>query len=196
MAVGKDEKFLLVQIRLNLFQAYVWKNLSQQTKSAVIPEYKFFFILRLNKQPSRNARRISRWVQRPSALSTPRFFFSGLKLESSISRKIRNFLRVGFFIFRAWKVTSWKYRSHMRLESSISGNIRKFFRMGFFNKKFWGLRSESAIGSYFCKMFHSVFWICLRFWIYQDSKYASSSKYVRVPNIPFLKYKKVPFLEN
>ena len=43
-AVGMDKKFILVQIRVTLFPAYVWKVLSHQTKSAIIPEYKKFFL--------------------------------------------------------------------------------------------------------------------------------------------------------
>ena len=65
-------------------------------------------------------------------------------------------------------------------------NITNIFRGGFsgnfFREKFWGVRSKIALGSYFCKRFHhrclTVFWICLRFWMYQDSDYA------RVLNIP------------
>ena len=41
-----------------------------------------------------------------------------------------------------------------------------------------------------------MFWICLEFWIYQGSEYGFSSKYVRVLNIPFPKYKKNFFKEN
>ena len=39
--------------------------------------------------------------------------FLGLKLESSISQKIRSFFRVGFFIFWAWKVASWDIRNFL-----------------------------------------------------------------------------------
>ena len=67
------------------------------------------------------------------------------------------------------------------------------------------LIKKKSVGSYFCKMFHhrclTVFWIRLRFWIYQGSEYASSSENDRVPNILFPKYnlsqniRKLPFLK-
>ena len=41
-----------------------------------------------------------------------------------------------------------------------------------------------------------MLWICLRFRIFQGSDYGSSSKYIWVLDIPFRKYKKVPFPEN
>ena len=102
--------------------------------------------------------------------------FLSLGLESSISRNIRNFLRVLSFTFRTGTVIFWNIR-----ESSVSRNRRAIFRAEWrnswtkFRKRFWGLRSESVVGSNFCKPFHrrclAVFWICLVFWMYQGSKY-------------------------
>ena len=102
--------------------------------------------------------------------------FSSLGLESFISRNIRNFLRVLSFTFRTRTVIFWNIR-----ESSVSRNRRTIFGAEWrnswtkFRKRFWELRSESAVGSYFCKPFHhrclTVFWICLVFWMYQGSKY-------------------------
>ena len=52
---------------------------------------------------------------------------------------------------------------------------------------------KRAPASYFSKRFHRrclrVFWICLRFWIYQGSKCVSGSKSTSVLNTPFPKYK-------
>ena len=67
--------------------------------------------------------------------------------------------------------------------------------MVFFQKIKSGIRPESALDSYFCKTFHriclTVFWICLGFWIYHGSEYASKSKYARILNIPSTRYTKI-----
>ena len=65
-----------------------------------------------------------------------------------------------------------------------------FFKLGF----------KRALSSYFCKTSHgrclALSWICVGSWIYQGSEYAFSSKYARVLNKPFPKYKKVPLCQS
>ena len=73
--------------------------------------------------------------------------------------------------------------------------FKKDFEWFFFQKIKSGIRPESALDSYFCKTFHriclTVFWICLGFWIYHGSEYASKSKYARILNIPSTRYTKI-----
>ena len=53
--------------------------------------------------------------------------FLSLGLESSTSRNIRNFLRVGSFYFSSLQSYFLKYERNKRLKNSISGNVRKFY---------------------------------------------------------------------
>ena len=90
------------------------------------------------------------------------------------------------FFLRAWKLTSLK----IRLENPISENIKKFHFA-----KYKKMHQLAIFVKTFNRRCLKVFWICLEFWIYQCSKYASSSKYVKILNIFFGKYTKVPFPE-
>ena len=69
--------------------------------------------------------------------------FVSLGLRSSISQNKRNFSRVGFFVFWAWKTSSWNILI-LGLERSISQNIRNTF---FWEniRTFLILRPESSI---------------------------------------------------
>ena len=129
-------------------------------------------------------------------------FFEGgifhfLCLESNFL-KYKRFFRVPVF----WNIRKAFFWENIRNfltfvpESSISWNIKKYKNFFYFST----LGLKGAPGTYFCKTFYRrylpMFWLCLGFWVYQGSKYAASSKYSRVLNIPFPKYKKVLFPEN
>ena len=70
--------------------------------------------------------------------------FLTLWLESSISRNIRNILRVDLFHFSSSESYFLKYKRNIRLESSISGNIRTFHYARVLNIPFLKYRKSSV----------------------------------------------------
>ena len=164
----------------------------------------FFYFFRAQKVTAWNVRKFCFLIYKKIPFPQIKGIFSSFRFlkykNSFLLRKHKKFLNI-----RARKFHFLKYKEFffwfpfleiydiflvLEPESSIFRNITKVIQRKKFNEIL-----ESVPGSCFWKTFPrrclTVFRICLGFWIYQDSEYASSSKYAKVLNILFQKYKKV-----
>ena len=126
--------------------------------------------------------------------------FLSLGGESSISRNLRNFLRAISFYISSSESYFLKCKRNIRLESSIFGNIRSCFswnirkcaRQLFLQKRsivdVWQ-SSKYALSSKYIRVLNMLIALNMAgFWIYL-SRNIRKYRYASVLNIPFLKYK-------